>query len=64
MAFTATELLMNADLFRRQFPRWPGVAPRNEAFADADERADDEPAYIGGMTEREERLSGRDGEVA
>jgi hypothetical protein len=60
MAFTGTDLLMNADLFRLQFPGWPGLAPRNPAFADSDERADDEPAYIGGMSERQERLSSRD----
>jgi len=35
-------------------------APRNAAFTDADERTDDEAAYIGGMTERQERLSSRD----
>jgi len=58
---TLTELaLMNADVFRRQFPGWPGLAPRNEAFRPADERTDDEPAYIGGMSEREERLRSRD----
>jgi hypothetical protein len=37
----------------------PGLAPRNPAFTDADERTEDEPAYTGGMTERQERLSSR-----
>jgi hypothetical protein len=59
MALTVTDVLMDADLFRRAFPDWPGAAPGNAAFAGADERSDDEPAYIGGMTEREERLSSR-----
>jgi len=63
---TLTELaLMNADVFHRQFPNWPSVSrpvpgPSNPAFTAADERTDDEPAYIGGMSEREERLSSRD----
>lgn len=60
MALTGTDLLMNANLFRLAFPNWPGLAPRNAAFTDRDERQDDEPAYIGGMSEREERLRSRD----
>lgn len=60
MALTGRDVLMNADLFRRQFPGWPSLAPRNPAFTDADERLDDEPAYIGGMSERDERLRSRD----
>jgi hypothetical protein len=60
MAFTGTELLMNADLFKEQFPNWPGLAPRNPAFTDQDERTEDGAAYPGGMSEREERLRSRD----
>lgn len=59
MALTGNSILMDSNLFRMQFPNWPGLAPRNAAFTDQDERTEDEPAYIGGMTERQERLSSR-----
>lgn len=34
--------------------------PRNAAFTDRDERQDNEAAYIGGQSERDDRLSSRD----
>lgn len=60
MAFAGNGVLMDSNLFRLQHPNWPGLAPRNPDFTDSDERADDEPAYPGGMTERQERLASRD----
>lgn len=40
MAFTATELLMNADLFRYQFPAWPGVTRSQAPVPDEAERCE------------------------
>jgi len=59
MPLTGNAILMDSNLFRLQFPNWPGLAPRNPDFRDSDERTDDEPAYIGGMSERQERLYSR-----
>ena len=59
MPLTGNAILMDADLFRLQFPGWPGLAPRNPDFRDSDDRSDDEPAYIGGKSERDERLDSR-----
>jgi hypothetical protein len=59
MPLTGNGILMDTKLWRFQFPNWPGLAPRSPEFADEHERTDDEAAYIGGKSEREERLSSR-----
>lgn len=38
MSLTATEFLMNADLFRMQFPAWPGVTRSQAPVPDEAER--------------------------